>query len=82
MELAMTDTVGIGRMAVVQANVYGKQNEVTPDAVRQLASGNGTRSGNGTGEDQLDALARRVAPFGSHLQICADGDKLAEIADR
>ena len=35
--LAMTDTVGIGRMAVVQANVYGTRNEVTLDAVRQFA---------------------------------------------
>ena len=31
--LAMADAVGIGRMVVVQASVYGTQNEVTLDAV-------------------------------------------------
>jgi predicted TIM-barrel fold metal-dependent hydrolase len=37
-------------------------------------------SGNGTPEDQLDALARRLAPLGWHIQVYAQGDKLAEIA--
>ncbi len=39
-------------------------------------------SGNGTPEDQLDALARRLAPLGWHIQIYAEDDKLAEIAPR
>ena len=34
-------------------------------------------SGNGTPEDQIEALARRVAPLGWHIQIYAEGDKLA-----
>src|SRR6201996_2442297 len=34
--LAMADTVGIGRMVIVQASVYGTQNEVTLDAVDQF----------------------------------------------
>jgi hypothetical protein len=75
-DLAMTDTVGIGRMAVVQANVYGTQNKVTLDAVRQLVSGSGTL------EESMDAPVRRLAPLGWHLQICAEADKLAEIDDR
>ncbi len=36
-------------------------------------------SGNGTPEDQLEALARRVAPLGWHIQIYAEGEKLLEI---
>jgi hypothetical protein len=75
-DLAMTDTVCISRMAVVQANVYGSQNEVVLDAVRQLVSGNGTL------EEQSDAPARRLAPLGRHIQVYALSDKLAEIEDR
>ena len=37
-------------------------------------------SGNGTPEDQLEALARRVAPLGWHIQIYAEGEKLAAVA--
>ncbi|HJS88212.1 MAG TPA: amidohydrolase family protein [Acetobacteraceae bacterium] len=36
-------------------------------------------SGNGTPEAQLDALARRIAPLGWHVQIYAEGEKLAEL---
>ena len=109
--LAMADTVGIGRMVVVQASVYGTQNEVTLDAVQQFGlhraravaviddsfddavlrrmHDRGVRgvrfnmvSGNGTPEDQLDALARRLVPLGWHIQIYAEGDKLADVAPR
>lgn len=109
--LAMADTVGIGRMVVVQASVYGTHNEVTLDAVQQFGlhraravaviddsfddaalrrlherGVRGVRfnmvSGNGTPEDQLGALARRLAPLGWHIQIYAEGDKLADIAPR
>ncbi len=45
--LAMAETVGIGRMVVVQASVYGTRNEVTLDAVQQFglhrARGRGDR---------------------------------------
>jgi len=109
--LAMADTVGIGRMVVVQASVYGTHNEVTLDAVQQFGlhraravaviddsfddaalrrlherGVRGVRfnmvSGNGTPEDQLGALARQLAPLGWHIQIYAEGDKLADIAPR
>ena len=109
--LAMVDAVGIRRMVVVQASVYGTHNEVTLDAVQQFGlhraravaviddsfkdaalrqlherGVRGVRfnmvSGNGTPEDQLDALARRVASLGWHIQIYAEGDKLAAIAAR
>ena len=98
-------------MVVVQASVYGTQNEVTLDAVRQFGlhraravaviddsfddaalrrmherGVRGVRfnmvSGNGTPEALLDALARRLAPLGWHIQIYAEGDKLTEIAPR
>jgi predicted TIM-barrel fold metal-dependent hydrolase len=109
--LAMADTVGIGRMVVVQASVYGTHNAVTLEAVQQFGlhraravaviddsfddaalrrlherGVRGVRfnmvSGNGTPEDQLGALARRLAPLGWHIQIYAEGDKLADIAPR
>jgi predicted TIM-barrel fold metal-dependent hydrolase len=37
-------------------------------------------SGNGTPEDQIEVLARRVAPLGWHIQIYAEGEKLEAIA--
>ena len=37
-------------------------------------------SGNGTPEDQLMALARRIAPLGWHLQLYAEGEKLHALA--
>jgi len=109
--LAMAETIGIQRMVVVQASVYGTQNEVTLDAVRQFglhraravvviddsfdaaalrrmhAQGvRGVRfnmvSGNGTPDEQLDALAQLLAPLGWHIQIYAEGERLAEIAPR
>ena len=33
-------------------------------------------------EDQLDTLARRLAPLGWHIQFYVEGDKLAEVAPR
>jgi predicted TIM-barrel fold metal-dependent hydrolase len=106
--LELAETVGIQRMVVVQASIYGTDNAVTLDAIRQFglhrARGvaviddsfddwalrrlhdqgiRGVRfnmvSGNGTPEDQLEALARRVAPLGWHIQIYADGAKMLEI---
>jgi predicted TIM-barrel fold metal-dependent hydrolase len=106
--LAMAETVGLQRMVVVQASIYGTDNAVTLDAIQQFglhrARGvaviddsfddaalramhdqgiRGVRfnmvSGNGTPEDQLEALARRVAPLGWHIQIYADGPKMLEI---
>jgi predicted TIM-barrel fold metal-dependent hydrolase len=39
-------------------------------------------SGNGTPLDQLDALARRIAPLGWQLQLYTHGDTLADLAPR
>lgn len=107
--LVMADALGIQRMIVVQASVYGTQNEVTLDAVRQFGHhraravaviddsfggaalqrlhDDGVRgvrfnmvSGNGTPDDQLEALARRIAPLGWHIQIYAEGERLAALA--
>jgi predicted TIM-barrel fold metal-dependent hydrolase len=107
--LAMAEKLGIERMVVVQASVYGTHNEVTLDAVRQFGphraravaviddrfTGESLRrmhdrgvrgvrfnmvSGNGTPEDQLQALAKRVAPLGWHIQVYAEGEKLQEVA--
>ncbi|WP_428486953.1 amidohydrolase family protein [Rhodopila sp.] len=106
--LALAATLGIQRMVVVQASIYGTDNAVTLDAIAQFglhrARGvaviddsfddaalrrlheqgiRGVRfnmvSGNGTPEDQLQALVRRVAPLGWHIQIYADGPKMREI---
>jgi predicted TIM-barrel fold metal-dependent hydrolase len=106
--LAMAETVGLQRMVVVQASIYGTDNAVTLDAIGQfglhrargvaviddsfddaalrLMHQQGIRgvrfnmvSGNGTPEDQLEALARRIAPLGWHIQVFADGPKLLAI---
>ena len=106
--LELAETVGLQRMVVVQASIYGTDNAVTLDAIAQFgphrARGvaviddsfdaaalrhlhdqgiRGVRfnmvSGNGTPEDQLVSLARRVAPLGWHIQIYADGAKMLEI---
>ena len=37
-------------------------------------------TGGGTPEAQLDAIARRIAPLGWHIQVYADGDKLEALA--
>jgi predicted TIM-barrel fold metal-dependent hydrolase len=37
-------------------------------------------SGNGTPEDQLDTLARRLAPLGWHIQVYADGATIKRMA--
>jgi predicted TIM-barrel fold metal-dependent hydrolase len=37
-------------------------------------------TGGGTPEEQLAGIAKRIAPLGWHIQVYADGDKLAEIA--
>jgi len=39
-------------------------------------------SGNGAPLEQLEALARRIAPLGWHIQLFLRGEALAEMADR
>ena len=108
--LELAETVGLQRMVVVQASIYGTDNAVTLDAIHQFglhrARGvavvddsfseadlrrmhdqgiRGVRfnmvSGNGTPEDQLEVLARKVAPLDWHIQIYAEGEKILEIGD-
>jgi predicted TIM-barrel fold metal-dependent hydrolase len=107
--LELAETIGIQRMVVVQASIYGTQNAVTLNAIAQFGlhrargvavvdehfddtvlkhmHGQGIRgvrfnlvSGNGTPQEQLEILARRVAPLGWHIQIYADGETLQDIA--
>ncbi len=106
--LELAESLGLQRMVVVQASIYGTDNAVTLDAISQFglhrARGvaviddsfddgalqrlheqgiRGVRfnmiSGNGTPEDQLELLARRVAPLGWHIQIYAEGEKILKI---
>jgi predicted TIM-barrel fold metal-dependent hydrolase len=106
--LQLASTLGLQRMVVVQASIYGTDNAVTLDAIRQFGHARargvaviddgfdsaalrtlhehgirGARfnmvSGNGTPEDQLEALARRIAPLGWHIQIFAEGEKLVAL---
>ena len=37
-------------------------------------------TGGGTPEEQLDGIARRIAPLGWHIQVYADGDQLEPLA--
>jgi predicted TIM-barrel fold metal-dependent hydrolase len=60
-----------------------------PDAALRQMHDQGARgvrfniaTGGGTPEDQLESLARRLAPLGWHIQIYADGDKLEALAAR
>jgi len=107
--LALAETLGLQRMVVVQASIYGTQNAVTLNAIAQFglhrARGvavvdesfdesvlkhlhdqgiRGVRfnlvSGNGTPQDQLETLARRVAPLGWHIQVYAEGEMLVDVA--
>ncbi|MBY0336715.1 MAG: amidohydrolase family protein [Acetobacteraceae bacterium] len=107
--LDMAGTLGLTRRVVVQASVYGTDNEVTLDAVARLGEARavcvvdegfddaalkrlrargtvGLRfnavSGNGTPVEQLEALARRAAAFGWHVQIFARHAALAEMLPR
>ena len=59
------------------------------DAALRKLHARGTRgvrfnavSGNGTPLEQLEALARRIAPLGWHVQLYAEGDQLPELAPR
>ena len=108
--LELAGTVGLQRMVVVQASIYGTDNAVTLDAIARFglhrARGvaviddsfgdaalrrmhdqgiRGVRfnmvSGNGTPVEQLQALARRIAPLGWHIQIYAEGAQIQEMAD-
>ncbi len=108
--LEMAGKLGLERMVVVQASIYGTDNAVTLDAIAQfglhrargvvviddtfddaalrLMHDQGVRgarfnmvSGNGTPVEQLQTLARRVAPLGWHIQVYADGETILAMGD-
>lgn len=109
--LAMAAVLGLQRMVVVQASIYGTDNSCTLDAVEQFGRARasavaviddsfdtqalreldrrgvrGVRfnavSGNGTPLDQLETVAGRIAQFGWHIQLFAQGEQLPQLADR
>jgi predicted TIM-barrel fold metal-dependent hydrolase len=107
--LELANTLGLQRMVVVQASIYGTQNAVTLNAIAQFGQHRargvavvdesfddsvlkhlhdqgirGVRfnlvSGNGTPQNQLETLARRIAPLGWHIQVYAEGETLLGLA--
>jgi predicted TIM-barrel fold metal-dependent hydrolase len=77
------------RFGLDRARVVAVVDDGFDDAALRDLQAKGTRgvrfnavSGNGTPLDQLDALARRIAPLGWHLQVYANGEILAELAPR
>lgn len=77
------------RFGLDRARVVAVVDDGFDDAALRKLHAQGTRgvrfnavSGNGTPLDQLDALARRIAPLGWHLQIYATGDLLPDLAPR
>ncbi len=93
--LVAADTAHVGARAQVHAYAEATglpvddafdQREVARSVARARRGACGVRfnavSGNGTPLDRLDALARRIAPLGWHLQLYTHGDTLAELAPR
>ena len=77
------------RFGLDRARVVAVVDDGFDDAALRKLHAQGTRgvrfnavSGNGTPLDQLDALARRIAPLGWHLQLYATGDLLPDLAPR
>jgi predicted TIM-barrel fold metal-dependent hydrolase len=77
------------RFGLDRARVVAVVDDSFDDAALRDLHARGTRgvrfnavSGNGTPLDQLDALARRIAPLGWHLQVYATGEILAGLAPR
>ena len=77
------------RFGLDRARVVAVVDDSFDDAALQDLHGRGTRgvrfnavSGNGTPLDQLEALARRIAPLGWHLQVYATGEALAALAPK
>jgi len=77
------------RLGLDRARVVAVVDTSFDDAALRDLHARGTRgvrfnavSGNGTPLEQLDVLARRIAPLGWHLQLYASGDALAELAPK
>ena len=77
--LAMAGTVGLERMVIVTPSPYGTDNRVTLDAIERF--GRHRAVGVAVIDDRWDdAALRRLAPLGWHIQVYADGQTLADIA--
>lgn len=77
------------RFGLDRARVVAVVDDSFDDAALRAMHARGTRgvrfnavSGNGTPLDQLDTLARRIAPLGWHLQVYAEGHQLPDLAPR
>ncbi|MBB5690035.1 amidohydrolase family protein [Roseomonas alkaliterrae] len=77
------------RFGLDRARVVAVVDEGLDDAALRALHTRGVRgvrfnavSGNGTPLDQLEALARRIAPLGWHLQLYAEGHQLPDLAPR
>ena len=77
------------RFGLDRARVVAVVDDGFDDAALRDLHAKGTRgvrfnavSGNGTPLDQLEALARRIAPLGWHLQVYAEGAQLPDLAPR
>lgn len=78
----------VRRFGMARARAVAVIDDGFDDAALRALDAGGVRgvrfnlvSRNGTPEAQIEALARRIAPLGWHLQIYATGEKLAEMAD-
>jgi predicted TIM-barrel fold metal-dependent hydrolase len=77
------------RFGLDRARVVAVVDDSFDEAALRAMHARGTRgvrfnavSGNGTPLDQLDTLARRIAPLGWHLQVYAEGHQLPDLAPR
>ena len=77
------------RFGLDRARVVAVVDDSFDDAALRDLHAKGTRgvrfnavSGNGTPLEQLEALARRIAPLGWHLQVYAEGHQLPDLAPR
>ncbi len=77
------------RFGLDRARVVAVVDDSFDEAALRRLHARGTRgvrfnavSGNGTPLDQLDTLARRIAPLGWHLQVYAEGRQLPDLAPR
>jgi predicted TIM-barrel fold metal-dependent hydrolase len=77
------------RFGLDRARVVAVVDDSFDEAALRALHARGTRgvrfnavSGNGTPLDQLEALARRIAPLGCHLQVYAEGHQLPDLAPR
>lgn len=76
----------VAEFGLAQARAVVVVDEAADLAAMHAAGARGVRfnavSGNGTPLEQLDALARRIAPLGWHIQIYSKGAAMIDLAPR